>query len=129
MPLYAPCTLHTLLFGFSVLGSPCSMSTVWDTFQISSVIPALPLLPDWFSHSPGPLPATTATQLSPVSFMVGMRTGLLWLRIELWESFSGSGKITTPSFRENEQLTWKKSQPYGNVAYVCLEAIRCCSWV
>lgn len=50
------------------------------------------LLPDWFSHSPGPLPATTAMQLSPVSFIVGLRTGLLWLRIELRESFAGSGR-------------------------------------
>lgn len=66
------------------------------------------LLPDWFSHSPGPLPTTTATQLSPVSFMVGMHTGLLWLRIELWESFAGSGQSTTASLWEDEQLTWKK---------------------
>lgn len=50
------------------------------------------LLPDWFSHGPRPLPATTATQLSPVSFIVGMRTGLLHLRIEWWERFAGSGR-------------------------------------
>lgn len=49
------------------------------------------LLPDWFSHTPRPFPATTATQLSPVSFVVGMRAGLLWLRIELWESCAGGG--------------------------------------
>lgn len=35
-----------------------------------------------FHTIPGPLPATRAMQLSPVSS--GMHTGLLWLRIELW---------------------------------------------
>lgn len=99
--------LHTLLFGFSILSSLCCSSAVWDTFQILSLIPTLPLLPDWFSHSPRPLPATTATQLSPVSFIVGMHTGLLCLRIELWESFAGSGRAQHRVW-ENEQLTWKK---------------------
>lgn len=77
------------------------------SLSVSHTSPSL--LPDWFSHCPGPLPATTATQLSPVSFMVGMHTGLLWLRIELWESFSlESGESATPSLREDEQLSRKK---------------------
>lgn len=83
------------------------------------------LLPDWFSHSPWPLPATTAMQLSPVSFVVGMRTSLLWLRIELWESFRWKWESNnTKSPRDDEQLTRKKSQLYGNVANGCSEVYR-----
>lgn len=35
---------------------------------------------------------------------------------------------TTPSLWENEQLTRKTSQLYGNVAFVCFEPTGCCSW-
>lgn len=86
------------------------------------------LLPDWFSHCPGPLPATTATQLSPVSFMAGMHAGLLWLRIELWESFTGSGRAQHQVSDRMNSWPGKKSQLYGNVAFVCSEVAGCCSW-
>lgn len=115
--------LHTLLFGFSVLSSPCCSSAVWDTFQILFLIPTLPLLPDWFSHSPRPLPATTATQLSPVSFIVGMRTGLLWLRIELWESFAGSGRV---QHRVSERMnSWHgKNLSHMGMWHMCVRRLR-----
>lgn len=61
----------------------CSLGPV--PMSMSRIPQPSPLLPDWFSHSPRPLPETTAMQLSPVSFTVGMRDGLLRLRIELWE--------------------------------------------
>lgn len=59
-----------------------------------------------FHTIPGPLPATRAMQLSPVSS--GMHTGLLWLRIELWKSFRCKArKSGTESTAE--QATERKS--------------------
>lgn len=94
MALYFP---HSTRFYFGLLSSAVhavvlQFGTHSKSLSASHTNPSL--LPDWFSHSHGPLPATTATQLSPVSFMVGMRAGLLWLRIELWESFAGSGRAS-----------------------------------
>lgn len=75
--LFCPCSIHGAL--------PQSR----DAFQIphSPSYQPVPCCQIGFHTILGPLPATRAMQLSPVSFVVGMHTGLLWLRIEWWESF------------------------------------------
>ncbi len=126
MPLYFH---RSTLFYFGFLPSAVhaavlQFGTHSKSLSVSHTSPSL--LPDWFSHCPGPLPATTATQLSPVSFMVGMHTGLLWLRIELWESFAGSGESTTATLWT---VDLEKNLNYMGMWHTCAWRVwGCCSW-
>lgn len=73
-----------------------------------------------FHTIPGPLPATRAMQLSPVSS--GMHTGLLWLRIELWRVSAAKRERerVAPSPRQGEQLGARVSRLYANLVHNCV---------
>lgn len=104
---FTSATHFHLWFSVSALHNAVSavLALISDLASHTNPSPAARLL---FTQS-RPLPATTATQLSPVSFMVGMRAGLLWLRIDLRESFLGSGRAQhRVSKRMNSWLGKKK---------------------
>lgn len=104
----------------SFLSPVCTLGRIPNPSQ--ALIPARPHCQIGFHTVPGPslLPRRRSCHLS-VAWR-GCRPAWLWLRIELWESFAGSGRSTTQSLRrQDEQLTVgrkKNSGLYGNVACV-----------
>lgn len=96
MPLY---------FGFpSRCRSGCS-SAARDAFQTAFPIPAPPCCQIGFHTVPGPLPVTTAMQLSPVSFEAGMRFGPVMAQNRILGELCWRWESTSPSPWENDQLT------------------------